>query len=331
MGAKILQIEYHLPERLVTNKDLEAEFEGWNAEKIEKKTGIRERRVVREDETALDMALTVSSRVLAGFDKDKIDYLILNTQSPEYIMPSSSCLLHNRLGLRTDVGAIDVNLGCSGFVYGLSLSKGLIAAGIAKNVLLVTSETYSKHIHPKDKGNRTIFGDGAAAAIIQQSDQEGILAFSLGTQGNEKDIIVPWGATKHRYDPGAEEIADPSGSIRTANNFYMNGPDVFNFTIQAIPPVYHDILEKNALTVADVDYVIFHQANEYMIEYLRKKLQIPEEKFYKNMLLTGNTVASTIPIALKDSLDRGLIKKGNKVLILGFGVGYSWGGTVLNI
>jgi len=331
VGAKILQIEYHLPERLVTNKDLEAEFEGWNAEKIEKKTGIRERRVVREDETALDMALTVSSRVLAGFDKDKIDYLILNTQSPEYIMPSSSCLLHNRLGLRTDVGAIDVNLGCSGFVYGLSLSKGLIAAGIAKNVLLVTSETYSKHIHPKDKGNRTIFGDGAAAAIIQQSDQEGILAFSLGTQGNEKDIIVPWGATKHRYDPGAEEIADPSGSIRTANNFYMNGPDVFNFTIQAIPPVYHDILEKNALTVADVDYVIFHQANEYMIEYLRKKLQIPEEKFYKNMLLTGNTVASTIPIALKDSLDRGLIKKGNKVLILGFGVGYSWGGTVLNI
>jgi 3-oxoacyl-[acyl-carrier-protein] synthase-3 len=331
VGAKILQIEYHLPERLVTNKDLEAEFEGWNAEKIEKKTGIRERRVVREDETALDMALTVSSRVLTGFDKDKIDYLILNTQSPEYIMPSSSCLLHNRLGLRTDVGAIDVNLGCSGFVYGLSLSKGLIAAGIAKNVLLVTSETYSKHIHPKDKGNRTIFGDGAAAAIIQQSDQEGILAFSLGTQGNEKDIIVPWGATKHRYDPGAEEIADPSGSIRTANNFYMNGPDVFNFTIQAIPPVYHDILEKNALTVADVDYVIFHQANEYMIEYLRKKLQIPEEKFYKNMLLTGNTVASTIPIALKDSLDRGLIKKGNKVLILGFGVGYSWGGTVLNI
>lgn len=331
MGAKILRLEYHLPERVVTNKDLEAEFEGWNAEKIEKKTGIRERRVVREDETALDMALTVSNRVLAGFDKDKIDYLILNTQSPEYIMPSSSCLLHSRLGLRTDVGAIDVNLGCSGFVYGLSLSKGLIAAGIAKNVLLVTSETYSKHIHPKDKGNRTIFGDGAAAAIIQQSDQDGILAFSLGTLGNEKDIIVPWGATKHRYDPGAEEIADPSGSIRTANNFYMNGPDVFNFTIGAIPPVYHDILEKNGLSLADIDYVIFHQANEYMIEYLRKKLQIPEEKFYKNMLLTGNTVASTIPIALKDSLDRGLIKKGNKVLILGFGVGYSWGGTVLNI
>lgn len=331
MGARIVDVAYHLPDRIVTNADLEAEFEGWNADKIEKKTGIRERRVVRDDETALDLALTASSRLLEGRDRDQIDFVILNTQSPEYVMPTSACLLHQRLGLRRDAGALDVNLACSGFVYGLSLSKGLIAAGVASTVLLVTSETYSKHIHPKDKGNRTIFGDGAAATLIQKSDQEGILEFCLGTQGNDVDMIVPYGGAKHRYDPDAEEIADQSGSIRTANNFYMNGPAVFNFTIGAVPQAYRDTLARNGLAPGDVDYVIFHQANEYMIEHLRKKLQIPEEKFYKNMLRTGNTVSATIPIALKDSLDRGLVTSGQTVLILGFGVGFSWGGTVLRL
>jgi 3-oxoacyl-[acyl-carrier-protein] synthase-3 len=331
LGARIVDVQIHLPERVVTNADLEAEFEGFEAGKIGDKTGIHERRVVREDETSLDLAFAASTRLLERFDREQIDFVILNTQTPDYILPPSACLLHARLGLRRNAGALDVSLACSGFVYGLSLAKGLIAAGVARNVLLVTAETYTKIIHPKDRGNRSIFGDGAAATLVQQSDDDGIMEFSLGTMGNEVEMIVPNGGARHRYDPNAEEIVDRSGSIRTANDYFMNGPNVFNFTIGAVPEAYRDVLARNRMTDADVDYVIFHQANEYMIEHLRKKLQIPTEKFYKNMRLTGNTVSATIPIALRDCLDRGVVKTGDKVVVLGFGVGYSWGGTVLRI
>jgi len=332
MGVWIKKIEYYLPESIVTNNELEKEFPEWDAEKIEKKTGIRERHVVKENETALDLAYKASERALIDYDKDKIDFLMLCTQSPDYYLPTSACILQNKLGLRTDVGAIDYNLGCSGFIYGLALAKSLIIANIASNVLLITSETYTKHIHPKDKSNRTIFGDGAAATIIEKSREEGIFKFSLGTDGSGfQNLIIPNGGLRNRYDINAREIDDGSGSIRTDNNLYMSGPEIFNFTIDAVPKVVSQVLEKNKTSLDELNYVIFHQANKYMIEYLRKKIKIPEEKFYINLLHTGNTVSATIPIAIKDCLDDGIINKGYKVLIIGFGVGYSWGGTIIKI
>jgi len=332
LGARVTKVEYFLPERVVSNGDLESEFDGWKAVKVEKKTGIRERRVAGEGETALDLGLKAAQKTLKDFDRSQIDFLFFCTQSPDYFLPTSACILQDKLNLGQHIGAMDFNLGCSGFVYGLSLAKGLIAAGVAKNILLVTAETYNKHIHPKDKGNRTIFGDGAAAAIIQESEEPGILEFSLGTDGSGYDqLIVPNGGLRNPYDPRAQEVTDKSGNVRSQNNLYMNGPEIFNFTIKAVPQIFEETLAKNGLTLDELDYVIFHQANLYMIEYLRKKIQIPEEKFYKNMLLTGNTVSSTIPIALKEALNEGLVKKGYKVMLLGFGVGYSWAGTIINI
>ena len=332
MGAKIKNIEYYLPQVVVTNKDLEKEFLGWDAERIESKVGARERHVVKEKETALDLALKASGKVLEHYDRDKIDFIMLCTQSPEYYLPSGACILQNELGFKTNVGAVDYNLGCSGFIYGLALAKGLILSNIAGNVLLITSETYTKHIHPKDRSNRTIFGDGAAATVIEKSEIEGTGKFVLGTDGaGYRNLIVPNGGLRNRYDINAKEIDDDSGSIRTDNNLYMNGPEVFSFTIEVVPKLVLEVLEKNKIKLEDLDYVIFHQANKYMLEYLRTKTKIPREKFYINLLHTGNTVSATIPIAIKDCLDNNMIKGGDKVLIAGFGVGYSWAGTIITI
>jgi len=212
------------------------------------------------------------------------------------------------------------------------MAKSFIKAGIASNVLFITSETYSKYIHPKDLALKTIFGDGAAAALIGSSSEEQILEFVLGTDGSGKDnLIVPNGCSRNAYNPLAEEHKTDSDDIYTDNNLFMNGPEIFNFTIDAVPVAVEQCLKKNALSLNDIDYFIFHQANKYIIGYLQKKLGIPAEKFYSNMLLTGNTVSSTIPIAYFDALQNRKIVKGNKVLLCGFGVGYSWGAVVVKV
>jgi len=276
--------------------------------------------------------LVAGKKILKNHDKYKIDFLLFCTQSPEYYLPSGACILQDKLGLREDIGAFDYNLGCSGFVYGLALAKSLITSRIAISILLITSETYTKYIHLKDKSNRTIFGDAAAATIIEKSEEEHIGEFVLGTDGSGYgNLIVPNGGLRNRYDSNAKEIDEGSGSIRTDNNLYMNGPEIFNFTIKAVPKVVSETLKKNNTTLNEIDYVIFHQSNKYMNEYLRKKINIPKDKFCENLLLKGNTVSNTIPIAIKDSLDNNSIKKNDRVLLVGFGVGYSWGGTIITI
>lgn len=332
MGAKIIDISCYLPEKVLTNQDLIEEIGDPGIEKIAKIAGVRKRHVVAQNETALDLAYQSCKTIIQNNDKDKIDFLILCTQSPDYYLPTSACILQDKLGLRKNIGALDFNLGCSGYIYGLALARGLIEANIAENVLLVTAETYSKHIHHKDKGNRIIFGDGATSSIIQRSSEEGIMEFSLGTDGSGyANLIVPNGGLRNKYDKDAREIVSDSGSVRTANHLYMNGAEIFNFTIEEIPKTFFDVIEKNNLRFDDIDYFIFHQANEYINSFLRKKLDIPPEKYYLNMEIVGNTVSSTIPIALKDCFNRNILSMGNKVLLLGFGVGYSWGATIINI
>lgn len=332
MSVKISKISTYFPENRVSNEELSKEFTNYDPDKIENKIGIRNRYVVNKDETALDLAISASKIALEEYDKSKIDFLILCTQSPDYYLPTTACVLQDRLGLRTNIGAFDFNLGCSGFIYGLAICKGLINSGIANNILLVTSETYSKHINKKDFANRSIFGDAAAATIVEKSSENYIYEFDLGTDGKGmNNLIIPNGGLRKRYDSNAQIKTDESGNSRTDNDLFMNGPEIFNFTIQAVPVVIENVLRKNNLKIDEVDYVIFHQANKYMLDYLRKKVKIPTEKFYINMLETGNTVSSTIPIALKDCIDRGIVKQGDKVLLCGFGVGYSWGATIIRI
>jgi len=297
-----------------------------------KKLGVRERRISAPDETALDMAGKACERLFDNFDRSIIDFVLLCTQSPDYFLPTSACILQDRLGLRTEIGALDFNLGCSGYVYGLSLAKGLLSASIAENVLLVVSETYSKHIHPQDKGNRSIFGDAASATLISKDMLSKIHEFALGTDGRGwNNLIIHNGAMRNRPQQKAMDWTDENGVLRNDDMLYMNGPEIFNFTIEAVPVLINQVLQKNKTSLDDIDFVIFHQANQYMLQYLRELIGVDENKFYVDMAETGNTVSATIPIALEKCLKEGRVKPGDRVLLAGFGVGYSYGATIITI
>ena len=331
MKAYIKQIAYYLPEKLVTNEDLVNEFPEWTVEKVAGKVGVNERHIVSETETASDMAFYAAEKLFAesGIERSDIDFVLLCTQSPDYFLPTTACILQNKLGLSTSCGALDFNLGCSGFVYGLSLAKGLIFGGIAKNILLITAETYSKHIHPKDKGNRTIFGDAAAATLISTEGFASIQEFSLGTDGRgAENLIVKKGGL--RQPTALNDFAmDDTGSFTSSDYLFMNGGEIFNFTSEAVPILVDDVLLKNKLQKEEIDLFVFHQANKYMMNYLRKLIDIEQDKFYYCLENVGNTVSSTIPIALYEAKKEGRLI-GN-VLLAGFGVGYSWGGVIINI
>ncbi len=322
---KISKIEYYLPQSVLTNDDLEKLFPEWSSERIHEKVGISQRHISSDNETVLDMAVKSSEKIFENYDRSKVDFILFCTQSPDYFLPTTACLLQDRLKLRKNIGAIDFNLGCSGFVYGLAFAKGLISAGIAKSILLVTSETYSKHIHPEDKGNRSIFGDASASVIVEKAEDSRDYQFCLGTDGGgAENLIVKKGAFKKDFELNPEHEFNPE-------NIYMNGPEIFNFTIENIPGLVKETLMVNGMDMDDIDHFVFHQANSFMLNYLRKKTKIPADKFYIDMEKTGNTVSATIPIALKNMMDKGILKEGDKILMAGFGVGYSWGATVMEM
>lgn len=314
----------------MTNEELVKDFPEWTVEKINNKIGIKERHVAAADETASDLAFKAAEKLFEEYsiDKSTIDYVILVTQSPDYFLPTTACILQERLGLSTAIGAIDVNLGCSGFIYGVSLAKGLILGEMATRVLLITSETYSKYIHPNDKGNRTIFGDAAAATLIGTEGLGEICHFSFGTDGKgAENLIVKSGCSRFR-DPLNDLAFDDYGNPKSSDFLYMDGAAILNYTLDYFPPLAIDTLKKNGLEKEEVDLFIFHQANKYIMNLLRKKLGIPEEKYYTFYELVGNTVSSTIPIAMKAALEDGSLKKGFKVMSAAPGLGYSWGGVI---
>ena len=329
--AYIKGISYYLPEKVVTNEELVSEFPEWSVEKVAKKVGVNTRHIAGESETAGDMA---EKAALKLFDEYKIspsdiDFVLLCTQSPDYFLPSTACIIQNRLGIPTTTGALDYNLGCSGCVYGMAMAKGLIAGGIAKNVLLLTAETYNKYLHPTDKSNRSIFGDAAAACLISREGFAEIGEFSLGTDGSGAEkLIVRTGAARC-HQPNGNSVIDDEGHTRFDDYLYMDGGGIFNFTLDAVPAMMKDILLKNSMVNEDVDYYVFHQANKFMLNTIRKVCVLPKDKFYVNLEETGNTVSSTVMIAMKQCLDAGTIHKGMKVMVSGFGVGLSWGGTIL--
>ena len=256
--ARIGNIEVYLPEYIETNELLLNDFPDADFSNLEKKVGIKQRHIAGENETALDLAYFAAKKILNNVKAEDIDFLILCSQSPDYYLPTSACILQDRLALRKDIGALDFNLGCSGYIYGLALAKGLIAANIAKKILFVTSETYSKHIHRKDKANRSIFGDGATATIVD-NNKHGIFEFELGTDGSGYDkLIVPNGCFRNKYEFQPDSFEYGSGNITDNNHLYMNGPEIFNFTIENIPGIVTKILDKNELTIQEYPIVSFN-------------------------------------------------------------------------
>lgn len=328
----MLEISIYLPENVITNDDLKDEFPYWDSFKIQDKIGIRQRHIASAQDTSLDLAFHASKNLLSKNKGQSVDFIIFCTQSPDYFLPTTACILQDMLGLPKATGAFDFNLGCSGYIYGLAIAKGLLFTGISENLLLITSETYSKHVYKKDIANRAIFGDAATATLISKTDCIKIGEFTLGTDGRGKEnLIVQNGGFRHALNPIAQEIEYGNGNLYTKNNLYMNGPEIFNFTIENVPPLVKENLEVNKLQLNDIDYFIFHQANQFMLEYLRKKIGIPAEKFCIDLSNYGNTVSNTIPIALKNALDNKVIQQGNKVMMVGFGVGYSWGAVTIEI
>lgn len=322
--AEIGPIAVHFPQRVETNDDLQQQFPHWDLPLIEEKTGIRTRHIAAEHETASDLAVAASEKLFAdhAVDRAEIDFVLLCTQTPDYPLPTTACLIQQRLGLRESCGALDFNLGCSGFVYGMAVAEGLIRCGAAKKILLLTAETYSKYIDDEDRSLRTIFGDAAAATLVQASDQQGVWAFQFGTDGSGADtLMVADGGAKTGPD-----VLRPRHRKRWKSRLYMDGPSLLSFTVVAVPKLIEEVLSLAKLDANEVDLYLLHQATRKMLEQLQVRLGLDDDKLPIRLEHCGNTVSSTLPILISDLRQEGKIKTGTNALLIGFGVGWSWAG-----
>lgn len=330
---QIEKIVYHLPKIIISNEELKKENPHWNIDKVAKKSGVNQRYVTKKSETAFDLAKAACDKLIQeGFDKKSIDGIIFCTQSPDYIMPSNAFLIHSYLELKHNVLAFDYNLACSGYIYGLAIAHGLIATGVANTILLITSDTYSKYMNKGDRSTRVLFSDAAAATIVKKNDKEkAVLDTVLASAGKEyKSFYIPAGGVKEpKSEETTVESVDRSGNIRTLEDIHMNGFNVWKFIASTVPKQIKGILNKNDISLNDIDLFLFHQASKLTLDSLIKALKIEESKLFNNYDKVGNTVSSSIPILMKDAIDEGRLKRGNLVLLSGFGVGLSWGSVLM--
>ena len=319
MKVTIKSIEYYLPPATEDGNALKKENPDWSIEDIEKKTGVDVRYISAPEQTATDMAALAAEKILSsGLQKKEIEFLILITQSPDYALPTSACILQDRLGLDKSCMAFDVNLGCSGFIYGLAIAGALIDAGLVHKGLLLCSDTYSKYIDKTDRTCRPLFSDAASAALLSSSDHNDIGPFEMGTDGSGfNNLILPSSGTRVN-----DQQADDK-------NLFMNGSEIFMFTMDMVPKCVNALLDKSGTQMEDIDLFIFHQASKLVIDNIIRRLNLPEEKVYVNYNQIGNTVSASIPIALSQALQERRLKNNDQVMLVGFGVGYSWGSCLL--
>ena len=336
MKAFIKAISYYLPESVITNDDLAREFPDLKIEDLTRLTGVRKRHIAGPDETASDLAFCAAEKLFKehNIGPADIDHIIFCAQGADFITPSTACILQDRLSIPSTAGSLDINQGCTGYIYGLSVANGLIATNSAKNVLVLTSVNVSKLIHPKDKSNRAIFGDGASASLISsnsESETSKIGDFVFGTDGSGfENIIIKHGGARYPYlKNDTPDYTDDAGNIRNDRCFYMNGAGVFNFSLDKAPLMISQLFKKAGIGKDDVDLYVLHQANQIILESIFRKMKIPKEKSFYHLEECGNTVSSTIPIALYHAIRDGKIKRGDTVVLAGFGVGLSWAAVVV--
>jgi 3-oxoacyl-[acyl-carrier-protein] synthase III len=332
--TSIRDIAVALPERILTNDELAEQNPAWDMDAVAVKAGVRSRHVVGPGETAFDLALTACRALFdAGVDPDGIDAIVSCTQSPDYVMPGNAHLLHGSLGLRGEVMAFDYNLACSGFVYGLAFADSFVRSGLASSVLLVTADTYSRHINPGDRSARALFGDGAAVTHLTGDDEGGgrVAGSALGSNGKdfEKFYIPAGGMRTPSGEDTKAESTDRSGNVRSPEDIRMDGLGVWSFVNSVVPRHIEAFLAGRSLGVGDVDLFVFHQASRMTLDSLARAMGLPEEKVYDNMESVGNLVSASIPVALRSALDEQRIGAGDRVLVSGFGVGLSYGSALL--
>ena len=336
MHAAVEAIEYTLPARKETIEQLAESHPHWQPQKLARRTGIRARHIAAADETASDLAVQAAHKLFARdtWSPADFDFLLYCTQTPDHLTPTTACLMQERLQLPRSAGALDINLGCSGFIYALGLAKGLIETGQARRILLITADTYSKFINPDDKSVRALFGDAAAATVVSAvADQPAIGPFVYGTDGScGKDLIVPMGGMRQPFGNCAPEVqTDRFGNRRSARNIYMNGKAIVDFSLREVPIAVHALCERAQITLDDVDAVVPHQASAKVLQGIRTSLDLPPERFISCMEDIGNTVSCSIPIALSIARNKGMLAPSAYVMLVGFGVGLSWGATLVQL
>jgi 3-oxoacyl-[acyl-carrier-protein] synthase-3 len=330
----ILAVEPELGANTLAFEELENRFGAEAMQKVLSGAGIRNRRVAPQGVCGSDLAYNAATRLFEkhGIDPESIDLLIFCTQSPDYWMPTTACLLHDRLKLKQKCAAFDINLGCSQYIYGLSVAHSMLVSGTASRALVLTGDTLTHSIHPLDRSVVPLMGDAGSATLVGEvDDHAGFLGFELGTDGaGSKYLMIPAGGARQPYTPEtAIESTDAEGNVRSRQHLYMNGVAIFHFAISTVPRVVDALLTRLALNIDDIDLFLFHQANKYMIDYLLKKMKIPTSKTHFYLEGIGNTSGSTIPLLLADACSAGKVTPGSKILAIGFGVGLSWGATVI--
>lgn len=324
MKAYLRAVGYHLPSAVLSNEDLAARNPAWTPATLFRKTGIRERRIAAPGETSADLAFHAANRLFeeTGIARSDIDALLFCTQTPDHFLPASACLLQDRLQLPTRCAAFDFNLGCSGFTYGLWLAGSLIRSSAARNVLLLAADTLSRECDPADGVTVPIFGDGAGAAIIgsEPARAVGLIGHTvLGTDGRGgQHLIIAGGASRQR-SPEADRC------IR------MNGAEVFNFTLTHVQDGIRQLLADLKLEDGTVDRYLLHQANGFILQTIRREMGLTEDQCPIDLEMTGNTSCASLPLLLRRCLDRGDVRPGHRCVLAGYGVGYSWAMTYLEL
>ena len=302
--------------------------------RIESKSGVKCRHIAADGETALDLAMRACRQLFRRHDRDSIDAVIFCTQTPDHVMPSNAFLVHRHMEFRENVFAFDYNLACSGFVYGVAMVHGFLAGGLARRVLLITADTYSKLIHNGDRSARVLFGDGAAATLIGRAEGPGgFFDFDLAASGQYYDRFwVPAGGFRRpRSAETSVEHTDQNGNVSTANDIHMDGMGVWGFINSVVPGQMRALLDRNGKRLDDVDLVLFHQASKMTLDSLVRVLKLRPEQVFSNLEMVGNTVSSSLPILFKDACDQGKLRPGGLVLLSGFGVGLSSAAALMEV
>lgn len=329
--ACLMGVAHYLPAEATTYEEL-AGSQNWDLAKLSRTVGIKKLPRSAAGEFSSHLATKAAENLFASgaCDRSEIDFVLLVTQTPDFPLPTTACLVQDALGLRQDIGALDVRLGCSGYVYALGLAKGLIESGQAQRVLLLTADVLTKVVNPSDKATAPIFGDAGTATLLAAAQEGGLGPVVYGTDGTGAGaLVVPGGSLRPGETLNRESTAEARGLASQGFDLYMDGSAVFNFTLSVVPPLIEETISAAGWTQDEVDLFVLHQANRFMLQHLRKKMRIPEEQFWVEMENVGNTGPSTIPLAISQAAEAGRLSPGMRIVLAGFGVGLSWAGVTL--
>jgi 3-oxoacyl-[acyl-carrier-protein] synthase-3 len=327
-GIRVRGVAAAVPDRIATSAEEAGVFGIEEMQKISSATGVQERRLVPEGICTSDLCVAAANTLLESTSvaKESIDALIFVTQTPDYVLPATGCSLHGRLGLPVGCAAFDINLGCSGYTYGLWMAAHLIAGRGATRVLLLAGETNSRVIYPLDRSARPLFGDAGTATILESNDDAGAIRFVFGTDGSgQNELYIPAGGFRMRHSDEACGVrVGDDGNPRRLVDLHMNGSAVFVFTLDRVVPLVREAIRDANWSVDAIDAAVFHQANEFMLKHIAKAVKLPWEKVPCSLRRFGNTSSASIPLTMTTELAREGRIPGGKLLLAGFGVGLSW-------